>query len=158
MGRGFRRKAIAFLSARGVVLDKSGLKNRTIKMHLAVIFPGARESGQSINKFYLAKMRDELPTSRPQTKQGFYWTDEWRAIRYLALKRSQACCDCCGAHPCPGKPLHVDHIKPRSKFPELELELSNLQVLCMDCNLGKSAKDDTDWRGNVIPFPGSSAA
>src|SRR5262249_39926358 len=39
-----------------------------------------------------------------------------------------------------------DHIKPRSKFPELELELGNLQVLCADCNLGKRAWDQTDWR------------
>jgi 5-methylcytosine-specific restriction endonuclease McrA len=28
----------------------------------------------------------------------------------------------------------------------LELTLSNLQVLCEDCNLGKSNTDATDWR------------
>lgn len=44
------------------------------------------------------------------------------------------------------KKLHVDHIKPRSKYPELQLTLSNLQVLCHDCNMGKSAWDETDWR------------
>ena len=42
-----------------------------------------------------------------------------------------------------GVVLHVDHIKPRSKFPELELSLDNTQVLCADCNLGKGAWDDT---------------
>jgi hypothetical protein len=53
---------------------------------------------------------------------------------------------CCGARPTEANPLHVDHIKPRSKFPHLALSLSNLQVLCRQCNLGKSNTDDTDWR------------
>ena len=42
--------------------------------------------------------------------------------------------------------MHVDHIKPRSKFPDLELEFDNLQILCKACNLGKSNKDQTDFR------------
>jgi 5-methylcytosine-specific restriction endonuclease McrA len=77
---------------------------------------------------------------------GFYQSDAWRHVRYLALKKHGAACQCCGATGRKGHPLHVDHIKPRSKFPDLELDLSNLQVLCEDCNLGKRAWDDTDWR------------
>jgi len=42
--------------------------------------------------------------------------------------------------------LHVDHIKPRSKYPDLALELKNLQVLCEDCNIGKGTWDESDWR------------
>jgi 5-methylcytosine-specific restriction endonuclease McrA len=42
--------------------------------------------------------------------------------------------------------MHVDHILPRSKFPELELDIDNLQVLCEECNLAKSNIDTTDWR------------
>lgn len=81
---------------------------------------------------------------------NFYASDIWRHVRYQALRRSQGICECCYAAPVPGKPLHVDHIKPRSKFPALQLELSNLQVLCTDCNLGKSNRDDTDWRGSRV--------
>ncbi|MFC6439812.1 HNH endonuclease [Bowmanella sp. JS7-9] len=33
--------------------------------------------------------------------------------------------------------LHVDHVKPRAKFPELALDINNLQILCETCNLGK---------------------
>lgn len=79
-------------------------------------------------------------------RSTFYDSDEWRELRYRALQRHGAACQCCGNRATPGKPLHVDHIKPRSKYPELELELSNLQVLCRDCNLGKGAWDETDWR------------
>lgn len=45
-----------------------------------------------------------------------------------------------------GVKLHVDHIKPKSLFLHLAYDLNNLQVLCEDCNMGKSNKDDTDWR------------
>lgn len=76
----------------------------------------------------------------------FYRSDEWRAVRYIALKAADGACQCCGARGSKHAPLHVDHIKPRSKFPELSLVAANLQVLCRDCNLGKSNRDETDWR------------
>lgn len=79
----------------------------------------------------------------------FYLSDEWRAVRYTALRGSRGVCELCGIGPAPGKPLHVDHIKPRSRYPELELALTNLQVLCVDCNLGKSNRDEIDWRVKV---------
>lgn len=77
---------------------------------------------------------------------SFYESREWRHVRYQALVRSDGRCQCCGASSKDGATLHVDHIKPRSKYRRLELELSNLQVLCADCNLGKSNVDETDWR------------
>ncbi len=76
----------------------------------------------------------------------FYWSPEWRRVRYVALRASRGVCELCGTGPAPGAPLHVDHIKPRSRFPELELDVTNLQVLCADCNLGKSNIDEIDWR------------
>lgn len=84
--------------------------------------------------------------ARPGKAPGFYFSREWREVRYQALKLHGGSCQCCGITARDGAKLHVDHIKPRSKFPELELEVSNLQVLCEDCNLGKSNKDSTDWR------------
>lgn len=73
----------------------------------------------------------------------FYITKEWRQLRYSVLVKYGKICMCCGSKQ---GYLHVDHIKPRSKFPELELEFSNLQVLCEACNVGKSNQDQTDWR------------
>lgn len=81
-----------------------------------------------------------------EIRDAFFVSDEWRAIRYQALKLIGGRCCLCGRSAHDGVVLHVDHIKPASKFPELRLELSNLQVLCACCNIGKSNKDDTDWR------------
>jgi 5-methylcytosine-specific restriction endonuclease McrA len=86
------------------------------------------------------------PVRPPKPSVGFYASDEWRRVRYDALKLHGGRCQCCGAAPTRDAPLHVDHIKPRSRFPELELALDNLQVLCAACNLGKGARDQTDWR------------
>lgn len=74
---------------------------------------------------------------------AFYDSREWQELRYKALKHYGIKCMVCAASNCE---LHVDHIKPRSKFPELELQFSNLQILCRACNMGKGAWDETDWR------------
>lgn len=78
-------------------------------------------------------------------KAEFFNSQSWKRVRYEALRRSSARCQCCGV---PGSQtqLHVDHIKPRSLFPQLALELSNLQVLCGDCNFGKGASDEINWK------------
>jgi len=76
----------------------------------------------------------------------FYSSRAWLDLRYRVLVASNGCCSCCKERPTPENPVHVDHIKPRSKYPELALDISNLQVLCRRCNLGKGASDETDWR------------
>lgn len=80
----------------------------------------------------------KLPDPFPKRKTNFYRTRAWRELRLQALKQGKSACNICGVTPEHGISLHVDHIKPRSKHPELELEISNLQVLCEDCNLAKS--------------------
>lgn len=79
---------------------------------------------------------------------------EWRAIRMMALKRHGAICQCCGASAKTGAVINVDHIKPRQEFPELALELDNLQVLCHECNHGKGNWDKTDWRADRLADKG----
>lgn len=79
---------------------------------------------------------------------GFYKSFEWRDLRYQVLQHYGRRCMCCGRTPDKhGVVLHVDHIKPKSKYPELALEFDNLQVLCEDCNIGKLDSDETDFRG-----------
>ena len=73
----------------------------------------------------------------------FYRTREWRDVRYKALVRFGKKCQACGET---SGYIHVDHILPRSKHPDRELDIENLQVLCEACNIGKSNTDTTDWR------------
>jgi hypothetical protein len=85
--------------------------------------------------------------SVPSIEPNFYQSRAWKVIRYKALLASNGRCQCCGSSPrSHSGPLHVDHIKPRSKHPALRLNGMNLQVLCGDCNVGKGAWDETDWR------------
>lgn len=92
------------------------------------------------------KTQNKYHTNDGNETEDFYHSIEWRALRYQILRERKAICDCCGATAASsGRPLHVDHIKPRSMYPELELDKLNLQILCEDCNLGKGCGDDTDW-------------
>lgn len=93
----------------------------------------------------IARRKKPKPAKPSATEPNFYKSLSWRQIRYLALKNSVGC-NCCGARARDGVQLHVDHIKPISRYPELKLSLDNLQVLCDDCNIGKGSWDETDWR------------
>jgi len=79
----------------------------------------------------------------------FLLSYEWRRLRMEALKLYGPRCQCCGATPKTGAVMNVDHIKPRLKYPELALDINNLQILCGVCNHGKGNWDETDWRNNA---------
>lgn len=85
-------------------------------------------------------------------KKVFYESWEWRTLRMKVLKEHGTACQCCGANKGEATVgggsvrIVVDHIKPLSKFWELRLSRDNLQVLCDECNMGKGAWDETDYR------------
>lgn len=60
----------------------------------------------------------------------FYTSTAWKKLRKEALERD-LCCVICGAS---GSYLTADHIIPRSAEPDLELELSNIRILCKSCD------------------------
>lgn len=70
----------------------------------------------------------------------FYKTKAWRNARWMALGRDMhMCVECMAAYerheisePRPATVVH--HIKPRKEYPELALELNNLQSLCDACH------------------------
>lgn len=76
----------------------------------------------------------------------FYSSKAWLDLRYRVLKHYGAKCMCCAA--ATGQ-MQVDHIKPRSRYPELALSFDNMQVLCASCNMGKLAWDETDYRPKI---------
>jgi len=83
---------------------------------------------------------------KKKKKKGFYDGQKWKELRYEALKKYGRKCACCGAEAKDGAKLHVDHIKPRSRYRHLQYDINNLQILCSDCNLGKMNHDCIDYR------------
>jgi hypothetical protein len=95
----------------------------------------------------LKKKLETVTKAAPPPRQlhPFYDSPAWRTLRVRILYRDGRICALCRATQ--GE-MHVDHIKPRSRFPELELDPSNLRVLCRACNLGKSAFLEEELKEN----------
>lgn len=86
------------------------------------------------------------PTKR-KIRISFYRSREWYHVRYRAFKLYGLKCCLCKAT---NTELHVDHIKPRALYPELSLDINNLQILCRACNLGKGSSDSIRWRTESV--------
>lgn len=111
--------------------------------------PGsAADMHKYLNDYWQSRNRRSRPPApkRPRSGADFYQSRKWIELRYIALSMVDGRCCLCGASAKDGAVLHVDHIKPRSLHPALQYDLDNLQVLCADCNIGKSNYDDRDWR------------
>ena len=145
----FRRKAIALCNSRGIFFADS--PRDSVLIHYCLDFlPVPKNRTNILTKMDLLKVMGTIQIiakpKKMKAKTNFYESREWRELRYTALVKNNGKCECCGSGKHNGKVLHVDHILPRSLFPDRELDGANLQVLCEDCNLGKSNKDVTDWR------------
>lgn len=70
-------------------------------------------------------------------------TPKWIKLRNQVFKKYGYKCMKCGYE---DKSNHIDHIKPKSKFPELKFDFDNLQVLCKLCNFEKSNRLIIDYR------------
>lgn len=163
------RQAIIVLTARIFKISSNGLNlNKSISMinmrygtkftkkfkdyweiKAVCVFLGEK-CGEPISGYPKPSQIKEKTPKNKKVDKAFVKTDnflrswEWTALIYKALKKYSRACMCCGSteRPC------VDHIKPRSKYPELALTFDNLQILCNLCNKGKSNTDETDWRPN----------
>lgn len=77
----------------------------------------------------------------------FYDSWLWKKLSYQVRKERGNRCECCGASSnMSGVRIVADHIKSVRKHWHLRLDPKNIQVLCHDCNMGKGARDETDWR------------
>lgn len=107
-----------------------------------------------INKAVLLITPPEWPTlvfptkyrhgKKPRKKKlSLINTEEWKLFRKEVLIIYGSACMKCG---CTKGPPHVDHIKPKSIFPELTFSVNNLQVLCKSCNFKKGSVEIYDYR------------
>ena len=76
-----------------------------------------------------------------------YGSIKWKRLRYPVLRANNFKCCACNTS---SVELHIDHIKPISKYPELAFSINNLQVLCKDCNLSKSNNYEDDLRRKPV--------
>lgn len=67
-------------------------------------------------------------------------------------------CAGCGKTIYQSRHAHVDHIKPKSKYPHLRYLISNLQILCSRCNMHKGAYDGDDWKEEIVRRKRAKAA
>lgn len=116
----------------GVSKSGAALKNKSGKIYQKHI-PQARKNTST-----------RKSTTQNQDKK-FYGSWQWKKLRFEVLKHYGAQCMLCGST----QNIRVDHIYPRSKFPDLEMDFQNMQVLCHDCNMGKSNNDYTDFRPKI---------
>ncbi len=148
-----RRAAIKVLKENGIVFH-----NAPSNYELAVLLikiKGMNDIHISKNKKVLREFFDNCIESgllvlASKESKSFYSSLEWKKLRYEAFKLYGNRCMACGATPSADAVLNVDHIKPRSKHPELALDIRNLQILCAKCNWGKLDKDQTDWRVTTL--------
>lgn len=80
---------------------------------------------------------------RQRYNNKFYKTNEWYLLRQKVLSFYGRKCMACSLT---RGTMHVDHIVPRSWNKSLELEFSNLQVLCQTCNETKFNYNAKDYR------------
>lgn len=80
------------------------------------------------------------PKPKKKKKKDPLANKKWKEIRLKVIARDGNQCKICGEH-VSGHYLHVDHIKPKSIYPELIYDMDNLQVLCKSCNFKKGTKE-----------------
>jgi len=117
----------------GRVLDQHRWAALSLVMGLVVFF---------IARHFVGRRLDAFEGAQKTALQGW----KWRRVRYEVLRKYGRRCMLCGTTQ---GSMHVDHIKPRSKYPNLTYDANNLQVLCESCNLGKSNTFEDDFRASA---------
>lgn len=83
-----------------------------------------------------------------ERRDAFHASAAWQELRARVLDHYGRKCLRCGKT---SGPIQVDHIKPRSLYPELRLEFRNMQVLCHACNMEKGQTTE-DYRSRLDKF------
>lgn len=125
------------------LLKQSYLKQQPFsKKNVVMVFAKEVKNSKEYRELKPVKRKDKNKSVKKINDKRFYSSWAWKKLRLKIIKKYGPKCMCCNSI----ERIVVDHIKPRSKFPELELDESNMQVLCNDCNMGKSNDDFTDFR------------
>ena len=108
-----------------------------IALVVTILLLYIRQANMKTRTIQLARERKE----RLDEAKRFYSSPEWNLIREQVIKEKGRVCSECKKYIRNNKDVTVDHIRPRSKYPDLALEKQNLRVLCRRCNSSKGDKD-----------------
>ena len=86
------------------------------------------------------------------TSRKFIVNKSWKQLRLEAIKKYGNKCCKCGRVGSRRYPINIDHIKPRKYYPELAMDINNLQPLCGRCNREKGNNNSIDYRSPCIVF------
>ena len=79
--------------------------------------------------------------------EKFYTLAAWRNLRAYKLQLTPLC------ERCYEIATEVHHIKERNSFPELELDISNLESLCKTCHSKHTSKQKKrEWKPYKIKY------
>jgi 5-methylcytosine-specific restriction endonuclease McrA len=90
-----------------------------------------RKSLSLKNKTQVGSKNPNWKGGKTSSIQKFYASSEWKLLRQQTFDRDNYTCQDCKRR---GGKLEANHIKPRWKFSELRLVLSNLETLCKPCH------------------------
>lgn len=76
-----------------------------------------------------------------EDRAKLYSSPEWKILRKQIINSSANICSNCGKRINVPNDLTVDHIKPRSKYPNLSYDINNLTILCRSCNSMKGNRE-----------------
>jgi 5-methylcytosine-specific restriction endonuclease McrA len=91
----------------------------------------------------LAKAKSLEKKKIRKPKRIYYTKEEWAATRTKVFDRDGHIC-----YVCNGPGHQVDHLLPKSKYPELALTLDNLKPICWPCNRAKNTKIKKEFLEN----------
>src|SRR5690606_30267844 len=130
-----------------------GLKKRILSAYRKLVNEGGELTKEKVIVLALSsisKVVGQDPNAEKTIALGrsknFFKSQHWRHIRLQALSKNDGSCEACGKRVADGAQLHVDHILPRSIYPEFALTLNNLQILCKECNFGKGNVNTTNFK------------
>jgi hypothetical protein len=95
-------------------------------------------------KLKIVELAEERKRKIEEAKQ-FYSSPEWDMLRKQVIKQKGKVCAECGRRITQNSDITVDHIKPRSRYPESALKLENLRVLCRSCNSKKGSREFEEY-------------
>lgn len=138
-----KRKVVVFLKERGYKYHQYK-QIEALKIFAELIGEPINFTAKTARKWLVDLYHSQKYDEFKRGDVCFYLSKEWLSLRRIVLKKYGAICMKCGGN----EAIAVDHIKPRSLYPKLELDFDNMQVLCRSCNSKKSNKNSIDYRTN----------